>query len=459
MYKRMYEIQNTRPYYTSLSILSLGAPLEELTGFRYRKNVYLTSSQMHTAVYYDAQELSEATAYFKEFFTNRDKLKKLFKDINGKFKIAQRFEKAGWKQDWGKKSDEELLEAMSSYGALVSELIGTLLVSQPQHVESLEERIRGLLHDVNEKEAIIKIATYWKGVLPWSKEGVEIKKLQGRWSAMPEEKREQALEDLSKKYGWFNEVEGDGPFDKDHYWKLVLDKAPEAVAMPRNKFAISSEVREIGSLIGELGYLRVWSRYHFMHVRYHLKRILLALSDRLHQPLLDLASLDEVEGLFKNKDFDAGKLKERMNGYATILVDDRAVILTGDEAQKYRDALVEKIKTVDEIKGRTANLGKVSGIARIIDFSASDYNEQVKAFKDGEILVTGMTRPQIIHLCKKAKAIVTDEGGITSHAAIVSREFNIPCVIATGDATKIIKTGYMVEVDADKGVVKILECK
>ena len=92
----------------------------------------------------------------------------------------------------------------------------------------------------------------------------------------------------------------------------------------------------------------------------------------------------------------------------------------------------------------------------MISFVARDYHEQVQKFKKGEILVTGMTRPQIAHLCQKAAAIVTDEGGITSHAAIISREFNIPCIIGTNLATKVLKTGDMVEVDALVGTVRKL---
>ena len=56
----------------------------------------------------------------------------------------------------------------------------------------------------------------------------------------------------------------------------------------------------------------------------------------------------------------------------------------------------------------------------------------------------------------KSKAILTDTGGVTSHAAIVSREFGIPCVVGIGDATKVIKTGDLLEVDADQGLITIL---
>ena len=58
---------------------------------------------------------------------------------------------------------------------------------------------------------------------------------------------------------------------------------------------------------------------------------------------------------------------------------------------------------------------------------------------------------------KKAAAIVTDEGGITSHAAIVAREVGIPCVIGAKIATKALKDGDLVEVDADKGIVRIIK--
>ncbi len=72
----------------------------------------------------------------------------------------------------------------------------------------------------------------------------------------------------------------------------------------------------------------------------------------------------------------------------------------------------------------------------------------------GDVLVANMTRPEYVILMKKAKAIVTDEGGLTSHAAVISRELGIPCIIGTQIATKVLKDGDLVEVDADKGIVR-----
>ena len=75
-------------------------------------------------------------------------------------------------------------------------------------------------------------------------------------------------------------------------------------------------------------------------------------------------------------------------------------------------------------------------------------------FKDGCVLVTSMTRPEFVPLMKRSSAVVTDEGGITCHAAIVSRELNIPCIIGTKFATRVLKDGDMVEVDAGQGIIK-----
>ena len=78
-------------------------------------------------------------------------------------------------------------------------------------------------------------------------------------------------------------------------------------------------------------------------------------------------------------------------------------------------------------------------------------------FNKGDVLVTGMTRPEFVPLMKKSSAIITNEGGITCHAAIISRELGKPCIIGTKIATKVLHDGDLVEVDADNGVVRILE--
>lgn len=112
----------------------------------------------------------------------------------------------------------------------------------------------------------------------------------------------------------------------------------------------------------------------------------------------------------------------------------------------------EKVHATKEIAGRPAFSGIVRGSVRVVTKF-----EQFHTFQDGEILVTFMTTPNYLPLLKKAAGFITDEGGITCHAAIVSRELKKPCIIGTKIATKVLKDGDVVEVDAEKGVVKILK--
>lgn len=121
--------------------------------------------------------------------------------------------------------------------------------------------------------------------------------------------------------------------------------------------------------------------------------------------------------------------------------------------------LAETLKELDtdEFKGQVASPGRAKGVARLVPFDVEGQREAAKSFREGDILVTQMTQPNMVPIARLAAAIVTDEGGITSHAAVISREFKIPCVVGTKLATKVIKEGDIVEVDAKQGVVSILK--
>ncbi len=108
-------------------------------------------------------------------------------------------------------------------------------------------------------------------------------------------------------------------------------------------------------------------------------------------------------------------------------------------------------KKVNELKGRSAFVGNAKGIAKIVK-----RKDQLEKVNEGDILVSPMTLPEFLPAMKKASAFVTDEGGITCHAAIIAREMKKPCVIGTKFATQVFKDGDFLEVDAKNGIVKVI---
>jgi pyruvate,water dikinase len=105
-------------------------------------------------------------------------------------------------------------------------------------------------------------------------------------------------------------------------------------------------------------------------------------------------------------------------------------------------------ESVELIHGLGASPGRGSGEVRVLASPDSD-----DGFKSGDVLVAEMTTPDWVPLMKKASAIVTDGGGMTCHAAIVSREMGLPCVVGTRNATKVLKDQMLVTVDGTHGVV------
>lgn len=105
------------------------------------------------------------------------------------------------------------------------------------------------------------------------------------------------------------------------------------------------------------------------------------------------------------------------------------------------------------VKGLGASPGKAIGIVRIVHTP----DEAANKIKKGDILVTGMTNPEFTPFMEKLMAVITNTGGVLCHAVIVAREFGIPCVVGTQNATEVLKNGSKVIVDGLKGIVYVEE--
>jgi len=127
--------------------------------------------------------------------------------------------------------------------------------------------------------------------------------------------------------------------------------------------------------------------------------------------------------------------------------------ILGEMYEDFVPKIETKKKSKTIIKGQSASLGLVSGVVKII--KAEEVNNIVSV-DEGTIIVCDVTTPDFVPLMRKCLAIVTDRGGILSHAAIVSRELSLPCVVATGNSTTLLSDGMIIQVNANEGIIEII---
>jgi len=142
----------------------------------------------------------------------------------------------------------------------------------------------------------------------------------------------------------------------------------------------------------------------------------------------------------------------KSGGFVFYEKNEKTRIFYGKEGEELL-SIAKHIKTEDYLKGMVASKGKKQIIKGQIQIIRDPQNQD---FLAGSILVTSMTRVEFVPLMRRAKAIITNEGGIACHAAIVSRELGIPCIIGTKNATDILKSGDCVEMNLKNGTIKIL---
>ena len=164
---------------------------------------------------------------------------------------------------------------------------------------------------------------------------------------------------------------------------------------------------------------------------------------------MDNAIFESLELYYKN---NPAKDEKSTDDWSWVFNNETLTFYNELMTFKKEGAEVTHPETSTMIKGNSAFPGIVQGKVRII-LSKIDKD----LVEEGEIIVAPMTTVDFLPAMIKAIAFITDEGGITSHAAIVAREMRKPCVIGTKIATKALKTGDMVEVDADKGIVRIIK--
>ena len=285
---------------------------------------------------------------------------------------------------------------------------------------------------------------------------------------------EQALEEHSKNYYYLKMDYEHVPYLDAVYFRKQLKKFledPAAVQKAKDELAAAAATRKKADELAKtfrlseeqerrLHFFRFNTNFRDTRKRYNqtANYILITLAKRLaeregvEEALAYCLFLWELADAYKQGLTDMLPLlqKRLAHGAAIWTPEPGAIeIIEGPRAHDLWRAVEDTFATQEELHGSGACPGTARGPAKIMLNQAAFHR-----FNEGDILVAPMTRPEYLPLMKKAAAIVTDEGGLTCHAAIVSRELGKPCVIGTQIASRTLKDGDLVEVDADKGVVR-----
>jgi len=227
---------------------------------------------------------------------------------------------------------------------------------------------------------------------------------------------------------------------------------PRAVKEIKKPIKLPKELQWYVQLASYATYGRLRMAETSDYAQYQIKPVLLKANNQLNLKKDEYLwlTIDEIINSLKNPEkFKKPDIQKRKQKIAVLNENGKEIILAGKEVDRILDELLEIRKISFPLKGRVACKGKVTGKARIVVKP-----EDIYKVKKGDILVAPETTPDFVPAMKKASAVITELGGITSHAAIVSRELKIPCIIGVQDATQIIKNNDQLEVDAEKGIIK-----
>ncbi|MDD5731765.1 MAG: PEP-utilizing enzyme [Patescibacteria group bacterium] len=225
------------------------------------------------------------------------------------------------------------------------------------------------------------------------------------------------------------------------------------------KLKVDKEFQRIYDIAADITNLKGYRKDCSFFGFYVLDSILREAAKRLYLSLgqIHLLAFWELEKiLIHGEEVDINEINRRKKIVILVSEGDKYYILSGHQAQKFYDSKnIEEIKidkNVKELSGTCACSGEAKGTVKIVNKP-----EEMGKMNQGDVMVSHTTFPSLVPAMKKASAIITEDGGITCHAAIVARELGTPCITGIKTATKVLEDGDMVEVDADNGIVKIIK--
>jgi len=441
--------------------------------------------------YYDGESL---TMYMRE-----SEVEKTKEESYGLFDIEENYndfvsnfedEEKGWwswidkmqSKDFSSVSREELKDDYDKHTQLHRDALAYFGATRPEPNHAVEQKLREIIKD--------QVGEDWSetfGLLTTPRELDDVQKQQldlARLNDKTTVSDEQLLEH-ARKFPWFvfgqfdeekvldylkdslSDYDGSSyeTLKQEHQEDLQETKQKQETFFDELETKTEKEARHLSRVLREQSVRRMEIKSFWVGSYFLIRDFWKALAKELNVEVWDFMNYlmpPEVSTLLakdENLKKDVSELlKKRQDAYVISYQGrDTIDILDGQEAKKAYEHKIETAKKKEQkmVEGQTAVPGEYGGeVRKIMPGDLDDLQDDIETFQKGEVLVTTMTQPNMVVMMKKAGAIVTDEGGITSHAAIVSRELDVPCVVGCLNAMEVFENGDKVRVDAQDGTIR-----
>ncbi len=498
----MYEIGMISPLYPCIENGATFTDLMPKLGFYGDKHFLLYSNFNLATAYYEADEMLLSGRYTFRHLSKPTQFTHFVNGVHESVARIRQFLDRLDKLDVWTMPQAELIDLLIENSEIEANIFAYYNNTQPQNFAIFEQKIMAALRKkgLAEDEAIAAMSTLTTSEVPtrlsedesdWLRLVLAAKQqLPSDWKAIRLEKTHPGIySKLQKHFDVYKTLLlGDGNWQPDvsHYVSLLRNdivrpavelnerlkeltqfatKTKVAKAALIKRLALTDDIVFYAHVISEVGHVRLMMRIDgFMPLAYANDKPIveaLARTYKLGSPEFRYITYDELLSLrSKNPQLNAAELKRRFKEKHFLLIvnNGKYEMLFGKSADMAFAKLVPEANyyTVEELSGSTAMGGRVKGMAVVFNWGDNLQDALDKLPKDA-ILVAGQTRPQLMPLIRASKGIITDEGGVMSHAAIVARELEMPCIVGTKVATKVLRTGDLIELDADNGVIKVIE--
>jgi phosphoenolpyruvate synthase/pyruvate phosphate dikinase len=432
--------------FAALSIFSM----EKDLGYSYTKFM-CSYKKGYADVHYWKKDLDRLSIIIYDRLKNKGYLKDVTKKYRQQMKLSEAFYRKIDNTDIQKVDNKLLYEYASVAGKCLIDSVGVMHIIEPFSLLA-DSKIREMLKkEIDDKE---RLNEYFSLLTSPSKKSF-FSEYDEMLIDLKKKKSRRLAEDIHKKFFWVkNSYAGKSYFSADQ----ILEEASlvnnagnvnyEEITKERKelikRLKLSKEIiffLDLASIFAELQDER---KKNVLIAIDYFTRLVDEIEKRkkLEKGLIYYLLPEEL----KEGKIDVTNLKKRKENLIVVQKKDKTLHSTDAK-------LIEKDHhDIESIAGTPASSGIAVGKVKICKNIS-----QIGKVQEGDILVTSMTRPEYVPAMRKAAGIITDEGGITCHAAVVARELKIPCIIGTKIATKVLKDNMLVKIRANHGIIEIVE--